>query len=98
MAAGLPDLQIQGLRHESGSQLDEAGVPINYVSKMLGHANLTTTTRYLNINRRGLHRAIHQLEAHCSEDLAQTLHTESEDAQDVVRGPEQAPASKSNPN
>jgi hypothetical protein len=41
---------------------------------------------------------MHQLEAHRTENLAQTLHTDSEDAQDVVRGPEQTPATKSNPN
>ena len=97
VAAGLPDLQLRDLRHEAGSRFDEAGVPINYVSKILGHANLTTTTRYLNINRRGLHRAMDQLEAHRSENLAQSLHTDSEDAQDVVHEPEQTPASKSNP-
>ena len=96
-AAGLPGLQLRDLRHEAGSRFDEAGVPINYVSKLLGHADLTTTTRYLNINRRGLHRAMHQLEAHRTESLAQTLHTPSEDAQDVVQEPEQTPASKSKP-
>ncbi|MDA1094280.1 MAG: site-specific integrase [Acidobacteria bacterium] len=97
-AAGLPDLQLRDLRHEAGSRFDEAGVPTNYVSKILGHANLTTTTRYLNINRRGLHRAMDQLEAHRTENLAQSLHTDSEDAQDVVHESGHTPASKSNPN
>ena len=41
---GLPDVQLRDLRHEAGSRFDEAGVPTNYVSKILGHANLTTTT------------------------------------------------------
>lgn len=96
-AAGLPDLQLRDLRHEAGSRFDEAGVPTNYVSKILGHANLTTTTRYLNINRRGLHRAMDKLEAHRTENLAQSLHTDSEDAQDGVHEPERTPASKSKP-
>ena len=96
-AAGLPGLQLRDLRHEAGSRFDEAGVPTNYVSKLLGHASLTTTTRYLNINRRGLHRAMQQLEDHRAENLAQSLHTGSEDAQDVVREPEQTPAQKSKP-
>ncbi len=62
MKAGLGDLQIRDLRHEAGSRFDEAGVSTNYVSKILGHASLTTTTRYLNIQRRGLHLAMEKLE------------------------------------
>ena len=46
--AGLTDFQIRDLRHEAGSRFDEAGMPINYVSNMLGHSNLSTTSRYLN--------------------------------------------------
>jgi integrase len=29
------------------------GVPVTLVSKILGHTNLTTTSRYLNIHLRG---------------------------------------------
>src|SRR5207249_4568022 len=61
-AAGLHELQLRDLRHEAGSRFDKAGVPTNYVSKILGHANLSTTTRYLNIQRRGLHLASERLE------------------------------------
>ena len=60
--AGLPDLQLRDLRHEAGSRFEEAGMPINYVSALLGHTNLTTTSRYLNINRRELHRAMQRYE------------------------------------
>jgi integrase len=60
--AGLGDLQLRDLRHEAGSRFDEAGVSTNYVSKILGHASLTTTTRYLNIQKRGLHLAMEKLE------------------------------------
>lgn len=60
--AGLNDLQIRDLRHEAGSRFDEAGVSTNYVSKILGHASLNTTTRYLNIQKRGLHLAMEKLE------------------------------------
>jgi integrase len=59
---GLEDLQFRDLRHEAGSRFDEAGVSTNYVSKLLGHASLSTTTRYLNIQRRGLHLAMEKLE------------------------------------
>ncbi len=60
--ASLRDLQLRDLRHEAGSRFDEAGVSVNYVSKILGHASLSTTTRYLNIQRRGLHLAMEKLE------------------------------------
>ena len=36
-AIGLEGFQLRDLRHEAGSRFDEAGIPINYVSKMLGH-------------------------------------------------------------
>ena len=32
--------------------------PINYVGKVVGHANLSTNSRYPNIQRRGLHLAM----------------------------------------
>jgi integrase len=41
MAAGLPGLHLADLRHEAASRFDEASVPINFVSKILGHADLS---------------------------------------------------------
>jgi integrase len=60
--AGLTGLQLRDLRHEAGSRFEEAGVPVTLVSKILGHTNLTTTSRYLNIHPRGLHAAMEKLE------------------------------------
>jgi len=57
-------VQLRDLRHEARSRFDEAGVPVSYTSKILGHSNLGTTSRYLNIHRRGLHDATLKLEAH----------------------------------
>lgn len=62
--AGLNGVQLRDLRHEAGSRFEEAGVPVTLVSKILGHTNLTTTSRYLNIHRRGLHAAMEKLEQH----------------------------------
>ncbi len=62
--AGLDGVQLRDLRHEAGSRFEEAGVPVTFVSKILGHTNLTTTSRYLNIHRRGLHAAMEKLEQH----------------------------------
>ena len=53
VAAKLGDFHLADLRHEAASRFDEAGVPINFVSKILGHTNLTTTSRYLNIHPAG---------------------------------------------
>jgi integrase len=110
-AAGLRDhLQLRDLRHEAGSRFDEAGVSVNYVSKILGHASLSTTTRYLNIRRRGLHLAMEKLEEsrrrmeerkgeppdqkQAAESVAQPLHTDETAAQAFVRDPETNPARK----
>jgi integrase len=78
--AGLPGLQLRDLRHEAGSRFDDAGVPTNYVSKLLGHTNLTTTSRYLNIHRRGLHMAMRKVEEHRANQagVAQPLHTQDD--------------------
>ncbi len=61
--AGLADFHLADLRHEAASRFEEFGVPTLYVSQFLGHANLTTTTRYLNSTRRGLHWAMQRFEA-----------------------------------
>jgi hypothetical protein len=57
-------VQLRDLRHEAGSRFEEAGVAVTVVSKILGPMNLTTTSRYLNIHRRGLHAAMEKLEQH----------------------------------
>ncbi len=43
------DLHFHDLRHEAGSRKLEAGRPLHAVSAFLGHANVTTTARYLNV-------------------------------------------------
>ena len=78
--AGLSGVQLRDLRHEAGSRFEEAGVPVTFVSKILGHTNLSTTSRYLNIHRRGLHAAMEKLEQH-RPAVAQPLHKPEEDAQ-----------------
>ena len=92
--AELGDLQLRDLRHEAGSRFDEAGMPSNYVSKILGHTNLSTTSRYLNIQRRGLHRAMQQFEA-SRENLAQNLHNTDEPQPVGVQAPSRFDTAKS---
>jgi integrase len=91
-AAGLKGVQLRDLRHEAGSRFDEAGVPISYTSKILGHTNLNTTSRYLNIHRRGLQDAMQKLEVH-RPSVAQPLHTDRQDAPANVQPSTEAPAS-----
>ena len=85
--ANLGAFQLRDLRHEAASRFDEAGVPIVYVSPLLGHSNLSTTSRYLNIRRRGLHLTMQKLEE--SRALAQTLHKPDQRPLSVVQ---EAPA------
>jgi integrase len=91
--AGLKDLQLRDLRHEAGSRFDEAGVPINFVSRLLGHTSLTTTSRYLNIHRRGLHMAMQKFEE--SRRLAKSLHDPAEQQPQPEPASEAEPAEKS---
>jgi integrase len=92
-AAGLNGLQLRDLRHEAGSRFDEAGVPISYTSKILGHTNLNTTSRYLNIHRRGLQDAMQKLES-ARPSVAQPLHTDVKDTPANVPPTNEAPADK----
>jgi len=47
--AGLPDLRIHDLRHTFASQAVMNGTPLALVSKLLGHAKITTTMRYAHL-------------------------------------------------
>lgn len=49
------DLHEHDLRHEAGSRKLEAGWPLHAVSAFLGHANITTTARYLKVKDDYLH-------------------------------------------
>ena len=89
--AGLEGLQLRDLRHEAGSRFEEAGVPVVYVSKLLGHSNLTTTSRYLNIHRRGLQAAMEKLEQH-RPAVAQPLHNAEQNQQSATDAPTETPA------
>jgi integrase len=48
------DLTFHDLRHEAGSRLLERGWPLHHIQAMLGHANLSQTSTYLNATRTGL--------------------------------------------
>ena len=57
------NLHFHDLRHEAGSRLLEAGWPIHNVAHMLGHANISQTSTYLNATKVGLQDAMRRLDA-----------------------------------
>ena len=61
--AQIDGLHFHDLRRESASRLLEGDVPEQYVQAVLGHANLSTTSRYLATTRKGLHQVMPRYEA-----------------------------------
>jgi DNA invertase Pin-like site-specific DNA recombinase len=94
---GRPERQVPEdlLAPVRGLSVREAGVAVTVVSKILGHTNLSTTSRYLNIHRRGLHAAMQKLGQH-RPAVAQPLHNKEKNAQAGVPAPDtSAPAETS---
>ena len=61
--ANIEDLHFHDLRREFGSRLRETpGMSDHEVRDWLGHANITTTSRYLSTTRVGLQQAVHKFE------------------------------------
>jgi len=56
------NLTFHDLRHEAGSRLLEAGWPLHNVAHMLGHANISQTSTYLNATRIGLQDSMRRLD------------------------------------
>jgi integrase len=56
------DLNFHDLRRESGSRFLEHGMAPHYVQAFLDHANLSTTSRYLNVTSQGMHVALKRVE------------------------------------
>jgi len=57
------DLTFHDLRHEAGSRLLESGWPLHHVQEMLGHANLSQTSTYLNGTRIGLQESMQRFDS-----------------------------------
>lgn len=64
------DLHFHDLRHEAGSRFLEQGWPIHHVQAMLGHANLSQTSTYLNVVRGGLQDSMRRFEGVSCENVA----------------------------
>ena len=59
----IEDWHFHDLRREAASRLLEGGVPEQYLQQILGHADLTTTSRYLATTRKGLHMVMERYQA-----------------------------------
>jgi integrase len=57
-AAGISDFKWHDIRHTFASWLVQDGVPLNRVSKLLGHKSLTMTMRYAHLVPNQLHEAV----------------------------------------
>ena len=60
--AGIRDLHFHDLRHEAGSRFLEAGWPLHEVQYMLGHADIRTTSTYLNVTLPRLHQSMRRFD------------------------------------
>lgn len=56
------DLRIHDLRHVYATRLLRKEVPIKNISLLLGHSNISTTERYLNLQNEDLRNSIKMLE------------------------------------
>ena len=66
------DLTFHDLRHEAGSRLLESGWPLHHVQEMLGHANVSQTSTYLNATRIGLQESMRRFESPRAHPLTST--------------------------
>jgi integrase len=57
-AAGLNKFNFHHLRHSFASKLVQAGVPLNTVRELMGHADISTTTIYAHLAPGNLHAAV----------------------------------------
>ncbi len=57
-AIGMPHLRFHDLRHSFASQLVSAAVPFPAIQRLLGHADITTTTLYAHMAPDGLRAAV----------------------------------------
>ena len=76
--AGITGLHLNDLRHEFGCRLLESGSRLHDVRDFLGHANITTTSRYLQSSSYRLADALRRLEVATPEKFAHSSHKPSD--------------------
>jgi integrase len=91
---GRINLRFHDLRREAGSRFLEGGMAPNFVQKFLDHANISTTSRYLKVDRQGMHAALKRFEEARGTRCTSVAQTASASAQPTADSG-QEPASKS---
>jgi integrase len=56
--AGLKNLHVHDLRRTHGTLMEEAGVPLSIISKVLGHSSTAVTERYLAAGKKSRDEAV----------------------------------------
>jgi integrase len=69
--AGIEDLHFDDLRREAACRWFEAGVPLHHIRDLLGHADTSTTSRYLAVNPTEFRRSMQMAEERQREQTQQ---------------------------
>jgi integrase len=69
--AGIEDLHFHDLRREAACRWFEAGVPLHHMRDLLGHADISTTSRYLAVTPTELQRSMQMAEERQREQTQQ---------------------------
>jgi hypothetical protein len=77
------DLHFHDLRREAGSRWMEGGMPLHVVQKILGHADVRTTSIYLDATRIGLHESMQRFEQLRRESCTDVAQEASQNAADA---------------
>jgi site-specific recombinase XerD len=56
--AGVEHVHPHALRHHFGTRLSDAGVDINVIRELMGHASVSTTQQYLTVSKKRLFEAM----------------------------------------
>lgn len=82
--AGLDDLRFHDLRHTAGSRMHKAGWPLAHIRDLLGHANVVTTSTYLNAEIKDLHDSMKRFGTAPVRDVAQQSDQEPQPSRNEV--------------
>jgi DNA-binding transcriptional MerR regulator len=69
--AGIEDLHFHDLQREAAWRWFEAGVPLHHIRDLLGHADISTTSRYIAVTPTELQRSMQMAEERQREQTQQ---------------------------
>jgi integrase len=74
------DGRVHILRHTFGARLAMAGAPAKAIQELMGHADLTTTQRYMHHTPQATQEAIRRLDVQARGDVGETKEPPAQDA------------------